>query len=83
MLVSGDGCEICRLLLLTEMWRGLSWSARLLMALARLLLASTGLLTRDGRVWGEVGEWRAEEPGDTFLGRGLGVRQMVQAAARG
>ena len=51
------------------------------MALARLLLASTGLLTWAGRVWGEVGEWREEEPGDTLLGRG--VRQMVQAEARG
>ena len=54
MLVSGDGWEYWELLLLTDIWSGLSWSARLLMALAllavlTLLEANTGL-TMVGRL---------------------------------
>ena len=78
MLVSGDDWEYWELLL-TEMWRGLSWSARDLILLA--LLAVFTLLIPEmlvvGRAWGELGEFLELE---IFF---LGVLQRVQVTARG
>ena len=72
------------MLLLTEMWSGLSWSARLRMALALLAVLMLVLLPRLGlgRLCGELGDLRAE-CGLWRPARLRGVRQMVQAVARG